>query len=800
MVLVKKWKKKAIQKEMAFDETLAKSPLDFCWYFAYKTVVVRTFPQEQLPSFLNAQSFSDESVPAPTKMVYLPAGSFVYAHSTPSNSTMLITKPLVGWCTVDVPRNICYESDLQKKLLYKAQMMLRYQNGERFLAQKESISVCQLCRSVEGHWDSTSFSYKELPIVKAATNGCIGVLKNIVQERPNPLILSIALLRAVQHRQVEAVKFLLENTSVKADDMPYISSKTHVCKHDSGIRGYTALNIAVINGFSTIARLLLEDGADVNIAQPDTRKTPLMLAMAFKQEKIAKMIVKFARKRININLRDSEKKTVLTHAVSRNYTGILSTLLKHAIANQGDEMAIDIEELSSLFTLACEKGHVDCAKILFDATGKSLRTTDPIRTCERLNLRSHQHIDKNQVSIEVKDAGHPLANGTYFPDGLRNGVFRFTRKGVSYGTRFEIYRVSLTWYIARTDTDRELKYYKCSCKSSDRIPPVDGWVRCPEGKDPLPQLVIPEGKCPLLESMMSSAPTHNDWNGCRLMRNGRSPLLTAITNDDYEVVKLLVSLKADVNMCGPLGEQLVFPGEQLVFPSQMRTLYPLNHALEVSQTSDNATAIVELLLKSGADPNLKFETQESPMINAVQNGYLEMIPILASYGADVSSLYDVNRRQLLCDMQTPLMLALKKPYCVDAVTALVAAHADLGTRDFKGQTIYHHIMIDGRDTLPKKAQVLSDNKLKLLSILIKGRRLFHETLNKLMEDYFVPTDIACIIDFLDIKMYDVDDVGNTISQYIPAFSRNAVQKMLQNEGFEKEYWQTFGCVNLLFDL
>jgi ankyrin repeat protein len=140
------------------------------------------------------------------------------------------------------------------------------------------------------------------------------------------------------------------------------------------------------------------------------------------------------------------------------------------------------------------------------------------------------------------------------------------------------------------------------------------------------QLTAPEaaafGRIDRLRELLAAGKAANAWSD-----DGFSALHLAVFGRQEDAVRLLIEHGADLEA-----------------PSRHETMSgirPLHTAVFV-----RAPRLVELLLEAGADVNSREEGRETALLNAAQNGDVEVARVLLAHGADPSLGDRQGRRPL----------------------------------------------------------------------------------------------------------------------------------------------------------
>lgn len=153
---------------------------------------------------------------------------------------------------------------------------------------------------------------------------------------------------------VEALKLLVEH-GASLDDV------------DSN--GWTALHHVCRSGTEKAAKYLLSVCQDLCLVTRDKlMKTPLMLAVEDDKLDVVTHVVQKVRKVNNhLNVQDAEGCTALHHAMRKGQKNIVKVLLESQAKTQ-----MKNSEGQKPLMLACEHGRLDCVKLLWTSSGKSI--------------------------------------------------------------------------------------------------------------------------------------------------------------------------------------------------------------------------------------------------------------------------------------------------------------------------------------------------------------------------------------------------------------------------------------------
>ena len=139
------------------------------------------------------------------------------------------------------------------------------------------------------------------------------------------------------------------------------------CSVKGWMDGESALAIAITIGNVPIARLLLEAGASMELADVKTKTTPLMYAAVMNKLEGAQLLVEWSAK---LNAVNNVGKTALSLAAQEGFAAVVQFL----VDSGADLNAQDGEGMTALHW-AAHKGHLEPTRILLDAGAElDLRT------------------------------------------------------------------------------------------------------------------------------------------------------------------------------------------------------------------------------------------------------------------------------------------------------------------------------------------------------------------------------------------------------------------------------------------
>ena len=154
---------------------------------------------------------------------------------------------------------------------------------------------------------------------------------------------------------VEAIELLL---AVFSPSKQYIRDSSLIGIKDG--KGKSLLYIACCNGHADTVEILLDCGADPNLASCNNR-TPLIIACHYGYFEIMNSLI--TKGKVDINHADHKGKTPLFHACCMGHDKIVSTLLQYG----ANPRATTISERATPLMASSEQGHINVIKLLLSS-------------------------------------------------------------------------------------------------------------------------------------------------------------------------------------------------------------------------------------------------------------------------------------------------------------------------------------------------------------------------------------------------------------------------------------------------
>ncbi|KAJ4854426.1 ankyrin repeats (3 copies) domain-containing protein [Trichoderma breve] len=468
--------------------------------------------------------------------------------------------------------------------------------------------------------------------IEAACTNNVQVMRSLMTHgaklKDEDYLGSLALRKAASTESLDAVKLLLsENIDVSETDTD----------------GRSAIHAVAIGGVVEMLQNISNlPGFDIN-ARDNEQNTALILAVQFDH---VRLVRELCLKKADVTLADSQGKTALQYAVSKdiNITRVL-------LENKASAMIGDKEGQTAL-NLACRLGYVEVVKAM-------------VNSLDNASLLNLVHVDQTAKNT-------PLHIAAKF--GYTAIVELLLSKGVD--VRLEDSSgntaIQLSASAGHLDVLRILLEHHLS-HLGDLVPEGLG----PVGDDTNNQNEEEVGKGPYTIIAVKE---------CNEL------LYRAVTSGQLIVVRYLLNYMDSSHPSIPI--QTSTPGENLLniaaskgYTEIVRALLPRfdpnvknaeNRTPLDLAVSGKHRDVIRLLLESGADPNVSDSDRWTPLHIAAESGLHEIFEDLLRGGGDVYA------RTIL--KETALHLAVKFP---NIVRLLIDASADLNAKDYNEATPLH---------------------------------------------------------------------------------------------------------------
>lgn len=439
---------------------------------------------------------------------------------------------------------------------------------------------------------------------------------------------SLALRKVASTESLDAVKLLLsENIDVSEADTD----------------GRSAIHAIAIGGVVEMLQNISSlPGFDIN-ARDNEQNTALILAVQFDH---VKLVRELCLKNADVTLADSQGKTALQYAVSKdiNITRVL-------LENKANAVAGDKEGQTAL-NLACRLGYVEVAEAM-------------VNSLDNASLLNLVHVDQAAKNTPL----HIAAKFGYTPivKLLLNKGVNFRLEDSSGNTAIQLSASAGHLDVLRILLEHHLSHL------GDLAPEDLG----PVGKDINSQNEEEVEKGPYTITVVKE---------CNEL------LCRAVTSGQLIVVRYLLNYMDSSHPSIPvqastLGENLLNIAASKGYTEIVRALFPRfdpnvknaeNRTPLDLAVSGKHRDVIRLLLESGADPNVSDSDRWTPLHIAAESGLHEIFEDLLRSGGDVYA------RTIL--KETALHLAVKFP---NIVRLLIDASADLNAKDYNEATPLH---------------------------------------------------------------------------------------------------------------
>jgi len=326
------------------------------------------------------------------------------------------------------------------------------------------------------------------------------------------------------------------------------------------------------------------------------------------------------------------------------------------------------------------------------ATSSDLRLVDAVKRRDPKGFAALMKA-KADINAAQPDGATALAWASYLDE--RDAAVALITAGAKVNTKDEYGETPLTLACTTGDDVLVDKLLKAGANAKDARP---------NGETAL-MIASNTGNAAAVKALLAAGA---DVNAAETAK-GQNALMWAAAEGHSDVVQLLIDAHADVKAASKSGfTPLVFASQKndaKSVASLIKAGADPNYALPSGEkvlsvaAASRSAAAASILVDSGADPNVADKGGVTPLHTAAQTGNVELMEKLLAKGANpnaktVKPAAGGGRagggggggRGAVAGEQTPLMMAAKANQ-VDAMKALIAAHADTTLKASDGSTL-----------------------------------------------------------------------------------------------------------------
>ena len=430
-----------------------------------------------------------------------------------------------------------------------------------------------------------------------------------------------------------AVQELLQ-LSVKDNDhevVEYLISNEKINKFFSA---YELLHLAIKSGNEKFAKTFLSNN---NVNTYYNGLTPILLAAMLDQYTIAKFLLDAGA---DVNLSDEHNKTPLMAAVSNSNVELILLLLpgNKTINNWHDS------KLTCLH-IACRKGDVDIVKILLNhgadvnksATVFDLKQKTPlISAFHGMMLSVPEQNGREIVELLLKNGASPTPNHILSLEvplvtAAELGYADIVKLLLAYGAEINFSRGCGNTPLHRAVAKNHVPVVDLLVKSN-----ADKEKRDKNGLTPI-TLAAAAGHSTVVRLLATAGADINKQSNA-----GSTPLIFATTNGYVEVVKVLLDfgISQNIDLCNLAFLIASSNGHtdiiRLLLTSNVEVKSSTKDKALIHAAAAGSYIICKILITNGAAINAKNEKGWTALRNAIIGGYFDIVKLLVESGADLN--------------------------------------------------------------------------------------------------------------------------------------------------------------------
>lgn len=570
---------------------------------------------------------------------------------------------------------------------------------------------------------STQDNNGESPFLAASSNGHLSVMRQLIQKGTNIHQLgkdgNSALFKACANGHIKAARTLImkgAHRQLPSYTTPPIfvalkNGSSHLARllieqekdpnATNGDERVTILHVAIVEGKQDIVKLLIDQGVDLTLRNAD-EQTPLFIACLHGQTEIAKLLIDQG---VDPKLPDASGQTPLFVACSNGHVKIVKLLI-----NRGVDLKLPDASGRTPFFIACLNGHVDIAKQLINRVDLMSRDNHGRTPLFVACLYGHIGIVKplidRGVNLMLPDAG---GHSPFFAACLFGHV--------------EIVKLLLKNGVNPTTPDKEgnIPLY---AKTGDLLEEVASTTELmvfakSGGRNRSPGTARDESLFEAaVEKTSGTVQTLKSANVSGISCN--NAILAACQGGYVDVLQLLIEW---------IGDEIRDLNYKWT-TEKSSDAYNIRDVALLLASDLGHVGVVALLLKKGANAQIMDPDHRTALYVACCDGRLEVAKLLIEGGANINMTEKEGK--------TPLMAACASG-CLDLVKLLVQNDAVINATNSGGMGAaftaaqYGHLDVL-RLLLSRNADIFNKNTEGCLPIHIASQNGHSEIVNLLIEN------------------------------------------------------------------
>lgn len=469
----------------------------------------------------------------------------------------------------------------------------------------------------------------------------------------------------------------------------YLVQEQKIDVHARNPQGWTALMFAAYCGRTDAVRLLAELGADVNARDPNTGKTPLMLAA--ETNSFPDTVKALGKLNADLTYRSGDGDGALSLAAKAGQTSVLSALIKAGC--QPDEAFVNGK---TALMLAAERGFFQSVRVLTKAGAKvDAKDANGDTALALVILDEQTKINKMLlVRFLIRQGANPNAKN-------RSGRTPLMQAAMTY------FIPEMALFLIRSGADMNLKDE--GDRNAEELARLNGKLNTADALKELMESGLPKEK--IAAKLLAAAAKGRAKQIAALLKEGvavntpdsegNTPLHLAAASGKADALKLLVNAGANVNARNQKDRTVLMCAAAEGSASALKAL--IKAGADVNALSkDGRTALMEAvranrpemiapLIKAGALIGAKDNEGIPVLVHAVLGESPQSVRILLENGIDPKSKSADGHSALM----TAMLAKITRQHRFDIVSLLLAKGADPNDADrFGNSALFTAILSD----------------------------------------------------------------------------------------------------------